>query len=183
MKFCSLCANPVSVRIPQGDDRERHICDACDTIHYQNPRIIAGCVPVYDNQVLLCRRAIEPRHGYWTLPAGFMENGETTIEGALRECIEEANAAIVAPQLYTMIDIPQINQVYVFFRGKLRDLEFSPGLESLDVALFAERDIPWDNIAFPSVKSTLEYFFSDLKTGQFPVRTETIRRRNRPQPA
>ncbi len=182
MKFCSLCANPVSLRIPQGDDRERHICDACETIHYQNPRIIAGCVPVYDNRVLLCRRAIEPRHGYWTLPAGFMENGETTIEGALRECVEEANAEIVAPQLYTMIDIPQINQVYVFFRGELRNLEFSPGLESLEVALFAECDIPWGNIAFPSVKSTLEYFFSDLKTGQFQVRTETIRRRNRPLP-
>lgn len=182
MNFCSLCANPVSLRVPQGDDRERHICDACDTIHYQNPRIIAGCVPVYDNRVLLCRRAIEPRHGYWTLPAGFMENGETTIESALRECVEEANAEIVAPQLYTMIDIPQINQVYVFFRGELRNLEFSPGLESLEVALFVERDIPWGNIAFPSVKSTLEYFFSDLKTGQFPVRTETIRRRNRPQP-
>ena len=182
MKYCSLCANPVSLRVPHGDDRERHICDACDTIHYQNPRIIAGCVPVYENQVLLCRRAIEPRHGYWTLPAGFMENGETTIEGALRECVEEANAELVAPQLYTMIDIPQINQVYVFFPGELRNLEFSPGLESLEVALFAERDIPWGNIAFPSVKSTLEYFFSDLKTGQFPVRTETIRRRNPSQP-
>ncbi len=183
MKFCSLCANPITLRIPEGDDRERHICDACDTIHYQNPRIIAGCVPVHDHRVLLCRRAIEPRHGCWTLPAGFMENGETTIEGALRECIEEANAEIVAPQLYTMIDIPQINQVYVFFRGELRDLTFSPGLESLEVALFAEADIPWENIAFPSVKSTLEYFFSDLKTGRFPVRTETIRRRQRPQPA
>ncbi len=182
MKFCSLCANPISLRIPQGDDRERHICDACDTIHYQNPRIIAGCVPVYDNRVLLCKRAIEPRHGYWTLPAGFMENGETTIEGALRECVEEANAEIVAPQLYTMIDIPQINQVYVFFRGDLRNLEFSPGLESLEVELFAESDIPWGNIAFPSVKSTLEYFFNDLKTGEFPVRMETIRRRKRPEP-
>ncbi len=164
------------MRIPSGDDRDRHICDHCDTIHYQNPCIIAGCVPVYDDRVLLCKRAIAPRYGYWTLPAGFMENGETTVEGALRECWEEANAKISQPKLYAMVDIPHINQVYIFFRGVLETLDFSPGIESLEVELFEEKNIPWDDIAFPSVKTTLKHFFNDRKTGTYPVRTDTVRR-------
>lgn len=180
MKFCSACGKAVNLRIPSGDDRDRHICDHCDTIHYQNPHIIAGCLPIYQDRVLLCKRAIEPRYGYWTLPAGFMENGETTIEGALRECREEANAKIHQPELYTLIDIPHINQVYMFFRGELITPEFSPGAESLEVELFEERDIPWSDIAFPSVKTTLEYFFNDRKTGDYSIRTDTIRRSVRP---
>ncbi len=177
MKFCSACGSAVSLRIPSGDDRHRHICEDCETVHYQNPCIITGCVLVYGDQVLLCKRAIPPRHGYWTLPAGFMENGETTAEGALRECLEEANARAVDPQLYTMVDIPHINQVYIFFRATLDAPEFSPGEESLAVELFREEDIPWDEIAFPSVKQTLEHFFRDRKTGEFRVRTDSVRHR------
>ena len=177
MKFCSTCGSAVSLRVPSGDDRHRHICDDCETVHYQNPCIITGCVPVYGDRVLLCKRAIAPRHGYWTLPAGFMENGETTAEGALRECLEEANAHVVDPQLYTMVDIPHINQVYIFFRATLAAPEFSPGEESLAVELFREEDIPWNEIAFPSVKQTLEHFFNDRKTGEFRVRTDSVRHR------
>jgi len=176
MKYCSACGNPISLRVPAGDARHRYICDACETIHYQNPRIIAGCVPVFGSQLLLCKRAIEPRYGYWTLPAGFMENGETVAEGALRECVEEANAVLHKPELYTVIDIPHISQVYMFFRGELTEPRFSAGIESLEVELFDEADIPWDEIAFPSVKKTLEYFFADRKTGIFPVRTDIVRR-------
>ena len=178
MKFCSACGKPVDLRIPSGDDRDRHICDHCDTIHYQNPRIIAGCVPIYQGQVLLCKRAIEPRYGYWTLPAGFMENGETTVEGAIRECWEEAEAKMSQLELYTMVDIPHINQVYMFFLGELATPEFAAGAESLEVALFEEEDIPWDEIAFPSVTTTLEHYFNDRKTGNYAVRTDTVHRKS-----
>lgn len=176
MNFCSACGSVVSLRVPSGDDRHRHICDYCDTIHYQNPCIITGCVPVYEDRILLCKRAIAPRRGYWTLPAGFMENGETTAEGAVRECLEEANASVENVNLYTMIDIPHINQVYMFFRAELKEPIFSPGEESLEVALFREEEIPWGEIAFPSVQKTLEHFFADRRAGQFQVRTDTIRR-------
>jgi len=129
--------------------------------------------------VLLCRRAIEPAYGYWTLPAGFMENGETTLEGAVRESMEEANVQLHTLELYTMIDIPHINQVYIFYRGHMAKPEFSPGIESLEVELFDEKDIPWTDIAFPSVKTTLEHYFADRKKGLFPVRTDLIQRRKR----
>lgn len=177
MKFCSTCGKPVKLRTPSGDNRDRHVCDHCDTIHYQNPRIIAGCIPVHQGRVLLCRRAIQPRHGYWTLPAGFLENGETTLEGALRECWEEANAKIDQPELYIMVDIPHISQVYMFFRGKLSSLDFSPGAESLEVALFHEHEIPWKQLAFPSVTTALKHFFLDQKDGRYITRTDTIHRR------
>ena len=111
MKFCSSCGNAVSLKIPVDDNRERHVCDQCGVIHYQNPKVIAGVLPVYGDQILLCKRSIEPRHGFWTLPAGFLENGESSLEGALRECEEEANAIVVNPRLYALFDIPQINQV------------------------------------------------------------------------
>lgn len=176
MKFCSACGSAVSLRVPSGDDRHRHICDDCETVHYQNPCIITGCIPVYGERILLCKRAIAPRCGYWTLPAGFMENGETTAEGALRECREEANARVVDPELYTMVDIPHINQVYIFFRATLPAPEYSPGEESLAVELFREQDIPWGAIAFPSVKQTLEHFFADRRAGAFRVRTGSVRR-------
>jgi len=176
MNFCSACGSVVSLRVPSGDDRHRHICDYCDTVHYQNPCIITGCLPVYGDRILLCKRAIAPRRGYWTLPAGFMENGETTAEGAVRECLEEANARVINTELYAMIDIPHINQVYMFFRGELAEPEFSPGTESLEVELFLEADIPWEQIAFPSVHKTLKYFFEDRMVGRFPMRTDTVRR-------
>jgi ADP-ribose pyrophosphatase YjhB (NUDIX family) len=165
MKFCSECAQPISQSVPEGDNRLRYVCLNCDTIHYQNPRIVAGTLPTYQGQVLLCKRAIEPRKGYWTLPAGFMENGETTEEGALRETLEEANARIHNPHLYTMIAVPHISQVHIFFHGELADLNFSSGPESLEVELFNEADIPWKELAFPTVSTTLRRYFSDRKSG------------------
>ncbi len=179
MNFCSHCGAPVTQRIPPGDDRPRHVCDACGTIHYQNPKIIAGCVPIWDEQVLLCRRAIEPRHGLWTLPAGFMENGETTPAAAARETLEEANARVEVGQLFTYLNVPRINQVYVLFLGRLLDLDFSAGPESLEVALFTEQAIPWSEIAFPSIERTLELFFSDRRAGQYRTHVADIHRRPR----
>lgn len=174
MKYCSHCGESVALMIPPGDDRERFVCSGCETIHYQNPRIIAGCVPIHEDKILLCRRAIEPRYGKWTLPAGFMENGETTEEGGLREAREEANANIVTDSLYIMFSLPQINQVHMFYRGQLADLDFSAGPESLEVKLFSEEEIPWDELAFPVVNKTLKYFFEDRKTNTFPIRTEDL---------
>ena len=176
MKFCSQCGNPVNLKMPDGDNRERHVCDHCDTIHYQNPRIIAGCIPVLDDKVLLCRRAIEPRLGLWTLPAGFMENGETSLQGALRECEEEANARIDNPKLSGIFDIPHINQVYMFYRGAMSDVNFSPGIESLEVTLFYEHEIPWHELAFPVIELALRHHFEDMKASQVEVRTGTITR-------
>ncbi len=174
MKFCSQCGNAVSQRVPEGDNRERFVCDHCHTIHYQNPNIVAGCVPVWKGQVLLCRRAIEPRMGYWTLPAGFMENGETLEQAACRETDEEACARVTGLALYTLFDLPHINQVHVFFRAELADTDFAVGPESLEVQLFDESDIPWDELAFRTVGRTLECFFAD-RTGQdFPVRNEYL---------
>jgi ADP-ribose pyrophosphatase YjhB (NUDIX family) len=159
MKFCSHCAATVSKRIPDGDNRERFICDRCDVIFYDNPRIVAGTIPVWQNQVLLCRRAIEPRRGYWTLPAGFMENGESTEQAAQRETLEEACAEVEMGQLFSMITVPHIDQVHIFFTATLKDGQFAAGDESLEVALFAEQDIPWQELAFPTVKQTLQRFF------------------------
>lgn len=176
MKFCSSCGSQVALRIPQGDNRERFVCtnNACGTIHYQNPRIIAGCLPTFQDKVLLCKRAIEPRYGLWTLPAGFMENGETTEEGALRESWEEAKATLVVDQLYSLFNLPYINQVYFFYKGELSNTDFGPGEESLEVALFAEDEIPWEELAFPVVTKTLEYYFHDRKTGEFPLHNDTL---------
>ncbi|MCW8196294.1 NUDIX hydrolase [Proteobacteria bacterium 005FR1] len=174
MKFCSSCGSQVEWRIPTGDDRERHVCGSCETIHYTNPRIITGCLPIYEDKVLLCKRAIEPRYGYWTLPAGFMENGETTAQGALRESWEEAKASIELHDLYTLFNLPYINQVYLFYRGTLNSLDFGPGVESLEVDLFKEQDIPWDELAFPVVRKTLEHYFHDRREGHYPIRTEDI---------
>ncbi len=163
MKFCPECANPISQLVPAGDNRQRYVCLTCDIVHYQNPRIVAGTLPTYQGQVLLCKRAIEPRKGFWTLPAGFMENGETTEQAALRETMEEANAKIANPRLYSMVTVPHINQVHIFFHGELLDLDFYSGIESLEVKLFKEEDIPWHDLAFPTVSMTLKRYFSDRK--------------------
>ncbi len=172
MKFCHHCAGPLAHRIPEGDDKLRYCCTQCNVIFYQNPNNIVGTVPVFEDKVLLCRRAIEPRRGLWTLPAGFMENGETTLAGALRETWEEAGAHISVGDspLYTLFNLPYINQVYLFFLARLTDLEFAPGPESLEVQLFAEHEVPWDEIAFAVVRSTLESYFADRRSGRFPVR-------------
>lgn len=174
MKFCSNCSQPVVKQIPEGDDRPRYVCESCDTIHYQNPRIIVGSLPLVGDKVLLCRRAIEPRKGFWTLPAGFMENGETSLDGALRETWEEARAKLNQHELYRMFDLPHINQFYIFYRGHVIDERFGAGPESLDVALFSESEIPWDELAFAVVRKTLEEYFADRISGQFPVRVSSI---------
>ncbi|MEH6367092.1 MULTISPECIES: NUDIX hydrolase [Pseudomonas] len=174
MKFCSLCGAPVTQRIPEGDNRLRFVCSHCATIHYENPRIVAGCVPIWGEQVLLCRRAIEPRVGYWTLPAGFMENGETLEEAAARETNEEACARVNGLELYTVYDLPHINQVYMFFRAQLADLDFAAGIESLEVQLFHEHEIPWSELAFPTVGRTLECYFADRRHDAYPVRNEPL---------
>jgi len=179
MNFCSQCGASVVLATPPGDNRERHVCHDCDTIHYVNPRIIAGCLPVWEDQVLLCLRAIEPRKGYWTLPAGFLENGETIASGAARETEEEANARVDDLQLYTVFSLPHISQAYMFFRAQLTDLNFSSGTESLDVRLFKESEIPWDELAFPVISQSLSFYFSDRKTGEYPVRSEDILFRRR----
>ncbi len=166
MNFCSHCGQPVRLRIPEGDNMPRYVCDACGTIHYQNPKIVTGCIPEWEDRLLLCRRAIEPRHGLWTLPAGFMENGETTAEGAARETLEEARARVAVDRLYALFNIPHINQVYLMFRARLLDLDFAPGPESLEVALFSEQEIPWNELAFPVVKETLNRYFHDRRAGQ-----------------
>lgn len=172
MKYCQHCAGPITHHIPEGDDKARFCCLHCDVVFYQNPNNIVGTLPVYGDKVLLCKRAIEPRHGKWTLPAGFMENGETTLAGAIRETAEEAKARLYPQdcQLYTLFNLPYINQVYWFFLAKLQEPIFEAGQESLEVALFEEHEVPWDEIAFAVVKITLEQYFKDRQSKQFPVR-------------
>lgn len=174
MKFCTSCGDTVILQIPIGDDRERFVCTSCELIHYSNPRVIVGCVPVYEGKVLLCKRAIEPRKNYWTLPAGFMENGETTLQGAARETWEEACARVSNLDLYRIFDVPYINQVYMFYRCDLDNGEYGVGPESLETELYEEQDIPWDQIAFPVVAETLREFFADSPSGEFPVRVSAI---------
>jgi len=174
MNYCSQCGHDITVSIPQGDNRERDVCTHCGMIFYQNPKIIAGCLPIWEDKVLLCKRAIEPRHGLWTLPAGFMENQESLAEAAQRETWEEALARVDKPRLYTVFSLPDINQVYMLFRAKLAAEEFAAGEESLEVALFTEETIPWDNLAFHTVRLTLQHYFTDRKTALFPLHVDTL---------
>ena len=170
IKFCSSCGSPVTHRIPEGDSLPRAVCDACGTIHYQNPKIVVGCLPVYGDRILMCKRAIEPRYGLWTLPAGFMENGESAAEGAAREAMEEANAKVEIEDLYTVYSIPHISQVYMMFRARLLDPDVSPGVESLEVKLVTEAEIPWDHLAFAMVRRTLTHFLEDRRAGVYVPR-------------
>ncbi|MDZ5603489.1 NUDIX hydrolase [Pseudomonas sp. RP23018S] len=174
MKFCSACGNPVIQRIPEGDSRLRFVCPACQTIHYQNPNMVAGVLATWGSQVLLCRRAIEPRRDFWTLPAGFMENGETLEQAARRETDEEACARVGEASLYQLFDLPHINQVHVFFRAELSDLEFAIGTESLEVRLFEEHEIPWDRLAFRTVAKTLECYYRDRIEQRYPIGHEYV---------
>jgi ADP-ribose pyrophosphatase YjhB (NUDIX family) len=167
MKYCSLCGGQVELRVPPDDNRKRYVCTVCGEVHYQNPKLIVGAMPEWQDKILLCRRAIEPRHGLWTLPAGFMENGETTTEAAARETLEEANARIEIADLYSMYSLPYINQVHLMFRARLLDLDFRPGQESLEVRLFSEADIPWNEIAFRPVRFSLEHYFNERPSGNF----------------
>jgi ADP-ribose pyrophosphatase YjhB (NUDIX family) len=181
MKFCSQCgADQIRWEIPQGDNRPRHICGSCNEIYYQNPKIVVGCIPEWEDTVLLCRRAIEPRYGYWTLPAGFMENEETTQEAAERETLEEANARVELLGLYTVMNIPHTNQVYMMFRSRLLDLDFGPGSESIEVKLFREHEIPWRELAFPTIVHTLELYFEERRRERFGVHLgDIVREANR----
>ena len=148
----------------------RAVCPACGHIQYRNPKIVVGCIPVLGDRIVMCKRAIEPRYGLWTLPAGFMEMNETAAEGAAREALEEANAKVQIEDIYTIYSIPHISQVYMMFRAKLLDPNVSPGVESLEVRLVTEAEIPWDELAFAMVKRTLTHFLEDRKRGHFPTR-------------
>ena len=174
INFCSQCGAAVSQRVPPGDTLVRAICDACGTIHYQNPKLVVGSLPEWDDKVLLCRRAIEPRLGMWTLPAGFMENYETMPEAATRETLEEARASIELGAMYTLISVPHICQVHAIYRARLLNLDFSPGIETLEVALLAEHEIPWKEIAFRTIAMTLRHYFADRKSGQFGFHTAEL---------
>jgi len=174
MKFCSNCGAPVALKIPPGDTLPRHVCGNCGTIHYQNPRMVVGCIPEWEDRILLCRRAIEPRSGLWTVPAGYMENGETTFQGALRETLEEANARVEIGALYALYNIPHIHQVYILFRARMLDTDVSPGAETLEVRLFLESEIPWDRIAFASVRNTLTHYYADRRDGEYRFHMGTI---------
>ena len=167
MNFCSACGARVVFEVPPGDNRPRHVCGECGNIHYHNPKVVVGVVPEWDGRLLLCRRAIEPRYGYWTLPAGFLEAGETMEEGARREAHEEANANLRIEGLYTLFSIPHIDQVHAFFRARLLDRDFFPGEESLEVRLFREEEIAWKDLAFPVVHKTLKLWLEERETGRF----------------
>lgn len=172
--FCPRCGSPTVVRVPDGDTRERACCDACGLIDYLNPRPVVGTIPVWEDRVLLCKRAIEPRYGKWTLPAGFMEVGETTAQGAARETLEEAGARVRMGPLFTMLDVPHVEQVHIFFLAELLDLDYAPGVESLEVRLFGEHEIPWDELAFRTVATTLRLYFRDRASGTYGAHTHEI---------
>ncbi len=174
MKFCSQCGAPVTLRVPPGDTLERHVCNVCHVIHYQNPRMVVGCIVEWDDRVLLCRRAIEPRHGLWTVPAGYLEKGETIEQGAERETLEEANARVEIGPLYAVYNIPHIGQVYLLFRARLLDASVHAGAETLEVGLYTETEIPWDQLAFATVRNTLQHYFSDRRRGEFQFHMGTI---------
>ena len=188
MKFCSECAHPVSLIVPNDDNRLRYVCEQCGVIHYQNPKMVIGSIPAWDHdgesRVLLCKRAIEPRLGYWTLPAGFMENDETTSEAARRETLEEAGARIELHDLFSLLNVPHVHQVHMFYRATLLDLNYEAGIESLEVKLFSEEEIPWEDIAFPTVAYTLKSYFADMKKvkngeGAYGLHTQDITKKLR----
>ncbi len=175
IKFCTNCGSPIILAIPKGDNRQRHICEHCGEIQYQNPKIVAGCIPIWEDRILLCKRAIEPRKGYWTVPAGFLENGESIEDGAARETWEEACAEIVNLNLYQIYNLPRINQVYILFRARLREpAGFGVGEESTEVELVEEKEIPWDDIAFKVIHNTLQRFLLERRTGNFNVMIDSI---------
>jgi len=171
MNYCPSCGATVILRVPDGDSHPRHVCNQCGQIHYINPKMVVGALAEWQGKVLLCRRAIEPRLGMWTLPAGFMEMAETTAEAALRETLEEACAHVELIELYTLVNVSHIGQVHMLYRARLPEPVFAPGVESLEVALFDEAEIPWDEIAFRSISLTLHQFFEDRRNGKYIFRT------------
>ena len=179
VKYCAQCGAPVVRKIPPGETLLRYVCEACQIIHYQNPKIVAGCIPEWGDRILLCRRAIEPQHGFWTFPAGFMENDETTEQAAARETLEEAQAEVEIGSLYAVFTLTHVNQVYMVFRGRLRTPRFEAGDESLDVELVHPDKIPWEQLAFPVIQETLNRYVEDLRRGHFGVHVGKVERMRR----
>jgi ADP-ribose pyrophosphatase YjhB (NUDIX family) len=165
MNFCSNCGSRVALKVPQGDFLPRHVCESCGTIHYTNPKVVVGSVPEYEGRILLCRRGIEPRLGYWTIPAGFLENDETLEAGAAREAIEEAKIQVEIGSLLLLANVTSARQVHVFFRSRMLTPDFGVTHESTEVKLVDERDIPWDELAFPSTEAALRCFVADRAAG------------------
>jgi ADP-ribose pyrophosphatase YjhB (NUDIX family) len=174
IKHCKVCGGAAVYTVPADDNRERATCTVCATIHYENPINVVGTVPGWDDQVLLCRRNIEPRYGFWTLPAGFMEMGETTAEGAVRETVEEAGAHIELQGLFTVLNVARVGQVHLYYRARLLDTVFDPGPETIEARLFREDEIPWDELAFRTVRETLRRYFDDRREGRFTVHAADI---------
>lgn len=174
MSFCTACGHLTQDKVPLGDHQIRQVCVNCDTIHYVNPKVICGALAIWQDKVLLCRRAIEPRYGLWTLPAGYMELFETMEQGSARETREEAEAEVDIEHLYCMYNIPRIGQIYVLFKAQLIDGKFGAGEETIESKLFAEHEIPWEQLAFPSVERTLRHYFADKKQQDYPMHLETL---------
>ena len=174
IRHCKACGAATEYRIPPDDNRERATCTGCGAVHYENPLNVVGTVPAWEDQVLLCRRNIEPRHGYWTLPAGFMELGETAAEGALRETVEEAGTHVEMQELFTFLNVVRVGQLHLYFRARLLDTVFAPGPETIEAQLFREDEIPWDDLAFRTVRVTLQRYFEDRRRGQFELHSADI---------
>ncbi len=174
IKHCRVCGAAVSYRVPADDNRDRAVCGNCGEIHYENPINVVGTVPVWGDQVLLCRRNIEPRYGMWTLPAGFLELGESTAEGALRETVEEAGARVEMQGLFTVLNVVRVGQVHFFYRARMLDTSLDPGPETIEARLFREDEVPWDELAFRTVRLTLEHFFEDRRGGHYQVHAGDI---------
>jgi ADP-ribose pyrophosphatase YjhB (NUDIX family) len=177
MNYCNQCGARVELRTPPGDHLPRYVCSSCGTIHYENPRLVVGCVPEHDGRILICKRAIEPRTGFWTVPAGFMENNETLQQAAARESLEEALAVVEIGSLLSVVHVLHAHQVHVFFRASLPKAQFGAGLESLEVKLVRPEEIPWDDIAFPSTDFTLRRYLEDRAAGRDEHHFTTIDRR------
>lgn len=173
-KYCKACGSPVEYVTPADDNRERATCTSCAAVHYENPLNVVGTIPIWNDKVLLCRRNIEPRHGFWTLPAGFMELGETTEQGAMRETDEEAGARVELQGLFTLLNVPRVGQLHLFYRARLLDIDFAPGPETIEAQLFPEGEIPWDQLAFRTVKETLQRYFEGRRRGQFELHCADI---------
>lgn len=174
MAFCSRCGQTTERRVPQGEDRERDVCGGCGAVHYQNPRMVVGCIVEHGGRVLMCKRAIEPRRGLWTLPAGFLELGESAIEGAVRETYEEAQARVRVTAPYAHFDVPHIGQAYILYRAELLAEEFGPGPESLEVELMELARVPWGELAFPVVRCCLELLQDDLQVRRYRSHQGTL---------
>jgi ADP-ribose pyrophosphatase YjhB (NUDIX family) len=177
IKFCMTCGSPTHMKIPPDDDHPRAVCTICSQVHYTNPKVVVGTVPEWERKILLCKRNIEPRKGKWTLPAGYLENGESVGEGAARETREETRAEVELIKPYRMFNIVFVNQIYLMFRAHLTSEDFGPTTESTEVRLFDEKDIPWDYIAFPMIWHTLDQYFKDRGKNSYPFKIFDITRK------